>query len=93
MYEVVKSKVVTTKWIVTEKEEGRSCKVRLVARGFEDVEMEAKHAPKFSGGSLKMVSVVIGKCGWKCISMYAIAAYLQKEKMKRTVHLKSPKRG
>ena len=69
MYEVVKSKVVTTKWIVTEKEEGRSCKVRLVARGFEDVEMEAKHAPKFSGGSLKMVSVVIGKCGWKCCNI------------------------
>ena len=48
-------KIEPTKWIVTEKNEGRkSCKVRLGARGFEESDEEMRDEPTFLEKTLKL---------------------------------------
>src|SRR5215469_1813317 len=73
-------KVVNARWIVTEKEKegGKMCKARLVARGFlekNENNMECE-APTCTNEGLKIVISTIKKNKWKVRSLDIKTAYL-----------------
>ena len=86
-------KLVSTRWIVTEKEkEGkRICKARLVARGFEEKEEDMKtDSPTCASETLKAFLSLILKHGWKTKTLDVKTAYLQGKEISRTVYLQPP---
>lgn len=89
----VGQKTITTRWIVTEKENSgeRSCKARLVARGFEDEEIMETDAPTCGSESLKVCLTVIQMNRWTCKTLDIKTAYLQGKPITRTVYLRPPK--
>lgn len=97
VYENVKyggQKLVTTRWVVTEKDVdgARICKARLVARGFEEQNEElTTDSPTCAPEILKITLAIMKSYGWKCKSLDVKTAYLQGEEIKRTVYLKPPR--
>ena len=86
-------KAISTRWIITEKlkKEGKICKARLVARGFEEEEINKElDAPTCRVETLKMTIAIILNQGWKCRNIDIKTAYLQGDEIKRDVWVKPP---
>lgn len=87
-------KGISTRWVITEKiKDGKKiCKARLVARGFEEKGVnEGNEAPTCAAEALKVTLGVIKRKGWECESIDIKTAYLQGEKLERTVYIQPPK--
>ena len=87
-------KVVNARWIITEKEKegGKICKARLVARGFlekNENNMECE-APTCTNEGLKIVISTIKRNKWKVRSLDIKTAYLQGKVIEREVYLQPP---
>lgn len=87
-------KIISTKWIVTEKiiNGDKKCKARLVARGFEEDNSELTiDAPTCSGDTLKLCLNIINNNKWNVKSLDVKTAYLQGKQIERNVYLQPPK--
>ena len=86
---------VSCRWVITEKyKEGeRYIKARLVARGFEEVEMEKirKDSPTCGKDSLRLCLTIMASMGWQINSLDVKAAFLQGSPIERDVYIVPPK--
>lgn len=87
-------KCISTRWVCTLKKTQVDIvpKARLVARGFEEINIQElpKDSPTCSSESLKMVIAVICQNKWKLNSMDIKAAFLQGKDLTRDVYLRPP---
>ena len=84
---------ISMKWVFTEKVDNgeRRTKARLVARGFEEHDENYRtDSPTCKQDSLRLVLFVIANNGWELHSLDISAAFLQGDKLKRTVFLRPP---
>ena len=83
---------ITCRWVLTEKEDGFK-KARLVARGFEDAELNPaeKQSPTCSKELLRCLLTFSATKGWKLHSIDIKAAFLPGEHASRTVTIRPPK--
>ena len=86
---------VSCRWVITEKyKEGERCiKARLVARGFEEAEMEKirKDSPTCGKDSLRLCLTIMASMGWQINSLDVKAAFLQGSPIERDVYIVPPK--
>ena len=83
--------LVTTRWVCTEKEGVR--KARLVARGFEDRDLDSliKESPTCSRDSLRTILAIYPTLEWEAGSLDIKAAFLQGSDLTRQVFIKPPR--
>ena len=87
--ENVGQKVISTRWVLTSKD-GKS-KARLVARGFEDNDIDKRtDSPTCSKMNLRLVIAIAASKSWKIHSLDIQSAYLQGQAVKRDIFLKPP---
>src|SRR5215469_7221497 len=90
-------KVVSARWIVTEKEKegGKVCKARLVARGFLEKNENNKEceAPTCTNEGHKIVISTIKRNMWRVRSLGNKTAYLQGKIIEKEVYLQPPKKA
>ena len=87
--EDIGQKLISVRWVYTEKD-GKS-KARLVARGFEDNEVNArKDSPTCSKMNLRLIIAIAASKGWKINSVDIQSAYLQGQNVERNIFLKPP---
>ena len=80
---------ISVRWVVTSKD-GKP-KARLVARGFEDNENEARtDSPTCSKMNLRLIMAITASKDWKINSLDIQSAYLQGEKVEREIFLSPP---
>ena len=88
-------KCISTRWICSLKEtsEGIKHKARLVARGFEESQIEEipKDSPTCDSESLRVVLAVLAQRGWKPCTMDIKTAFLQGSGIERNLFIKPPK--
>ena len=82
--------VISSRWIIQEKD-GGVVKARIVARGFEEGEMDLVDAPTVDKTSLRTILTLATMKNWKCSSLDVKSAFLQSHKLKRDVYLSPPK--
>ena len=86
---------VSCRWVITEKyKEGeRKIKARLVARGFEEAEMDKirKDSPTCGKDSLRLCLTLLASMGWQINSLDVKAAFLQGSPIEREVYIIPPK--
>lgn len=87
-------KVITTKWVFTEKdtpEGGKKVKARLVARGFEENSDDLRtDSPTCSRQALRLVFVAAATMNWELQSLDITAAFLQGNILDRDVFIQPP---
>ena len=85
---------ISSRWVVTEKQEHDGMKVkiksRLVVRGFQEAEHPRSDSPTLSKESLKMMMSIAANEGWKIQSLDVKNAYLQGKKINREVFVQPP---
>ena len=83
---------VSTRWVLTIKDNGIA-KARLVARGFEDEELEPKdkQSPTCCKESIRLIICVSVMYTWKMESIHIKIAFLQGDMSSRNVYIKPPK--
>src|SRR5215469_1745322 len=88
-----KKKLISTRWVVTEKEkdDGKKWKARLVARGFSEQFSEGCESPTSTPEGIKLVLATIIRNGWRLKSLDVAAAYLQGRAIERELYLRPPK--
>lgn len=88
-------KCISLKWVCSLKQTkaGIQPKARLVARGFEDPDLDKieKDSPTCCKSALRTVIAVTMQKGWKLQSMDIKTAFLQGEKLNRDVYVYPPK--
>lgn len=88
-------KSISLKWVCTLKQtsDGILPKARLVARGFEDPDVEniEKDSPTCCKSSLRAVIAITIMNGWRLHSLDIKTAFLQGEKLDRQVYVRPPK--
>ena len=86
-------KTLSVRWVITEKvQNGESIvKARLVARGFEEDLINHTDSPTCSKDSLCLYLALMVTSGWKCCTIDIKSAFLQGNKIERTVFLRPPK--
>ena len=88
-------KVVSTKWVITEKtnpDGTRKVKARLVARGFEEQLTDKRvDSPTASRQSLRLIFTAASTMGWELYSLDIASAFLQGKEIQRTVLVRPPK--
>ena len=94
-YDVVEDKgqdAVTTRWVYTLKDGGSKAKARLVARGFQDKDIDLldTSSPTCSKTNVRMALVIASSMGWTPNSIDISTAFLQGKPLERTVYLKPP---
>ena len=85
---------ISSKWVIQEKTVGekRKVKARLVCRGFEDPEeIVNKESPTVDKTSVRMFMSITAMFKWEPRSFDVKAAFLQSEKIDRTVYVKPPR--
>ena len=86
---------VSCRWVITEKyKEGERCiKARLVARGFEEAEMDRirKDSPTCGKDSLRLCLTLLATMGWQINSLDVKAAFLQGSPIEREVFIIPPR--
>ena len=91
----VGQRTISVRWVCTEKEINgeKKNKARLVARGYEEDEMESfnKDSPTCSKESLRAMITVINAKFWKINSLDIKTAFLQGKEIDREIYLKPPK--
>jgi len=87
--------VISTRWVMTTKEKGGSVttKARLVARGFEDQEIDIQKldSPTCSKETIRISLALTATEKWKCNSLDVKAAFLQGNPLTREIYIKPPK--
>ena len=87
--------IISTRWVLTTKEKGGSVstKARLVARGFEDQEVDAQKvdSPTCSKETIRIALSIAASEKWKCNSLDVKAAFLQGNPLTRDIYVKPPK--
>ena len=85
---------ITVRWVITEKvKEGVTVvKARLVARGFEEQEMEVirKDSPTCCRENLRIILTIISSKSWKVNTLDIKSAFLQGKQIDREVYIKPP---
>ena len=82
-------KTISVRWVLTAKE-GKT-KARLVARGFEDHEINIrKDSPTCTKMNFRMMLTIAASRGWKINSLDIQSAYLQGTNIERDIFLKPP---
>ena len=83
-------KAITTRWVCSEK--NGKVKSRLVARGYEDYEMnERVDSPTCSKSNLRLVVAVTSVKQWRINSLDFQSAFLQGEEVTGDIFIKPPK--
>ena len=84
--------IVSTTWVVTEKEKDdkKIIKARLCARGFEEKTDFRRDSPTISKRSLRIMLAVIVTKGWRVKALDAKSAFLQGTEIERKVYVKPP---
>ena len=96
VFDVVRSQgqqFVTSRWVCSVKPTGEH-KARLVARGFQDPDLESlvRDSPTCSKDAFRVVmSIAASRELWKCTALDVKSAFLQSFPLKRDVFLKPPK--
>ena len=91
--ENVGQRAVSVRWVVTQKvKDGNPfVKARLVARGFEEHDLDVqKDSPACSREGIRISLAIASAKGWLCHTMDIQAAYLQGNRMEREVYLHPP---
>ena len=87
--------VISTRWVLSTKEKGGSVitKARLVARGYEDQEVDSlnTNSPTCSKESIRLALAILASEGWECRSLDVKSAFLQGYPLERDVFIKPPK--
>ena len=82
--ENVGQKLISTRWVLTSKD-GKT-KARLVARGFEDSDIDNRtDSPTCSKMNLRMVITIAASKSWKINSLDIQSAYLQGQTVERAL--------
>ena len=82
-------KTISVRWVLTEKE--GKVKARLVARGFEDKDLDTRtDSPTCSKMNLRLIIAIAASKGWKINALDIQSAYLQGRKVDRDIFLKPP---
>jgi hypothetical protein len=79
---------VSSRWVVGRK--GKKMKVRLVARGFEELKSNVSDAPTAAAASKRIFLMLTASFGWKIESVDITAAFLQAKVMMRNVFIRPP---
>ena len=85
---------VSSRWVITMKKDDKgeeTIKARLVARGFEEAPIKNIDSPTCSRESLRLVFTIAASMSWKLGSLDISSAFLQGNKLERTVYLKPPR--
>ena len=82
-------KAISMRWVVTSK--GNGYKARLVVRGFEEQLQQHIDSPTGDKCSSRILLTLAKAHGWKVESMDIKAAFLQSQKLDRTVFVKPPR--
>ena len=95
MYEEIANEgqeTVSVRWVITPKvvDGVPSVKARLVAKGFQEQQDFRKDSPTCSRESIRLTLAVIASNKWKLQGFDIRRAFLQGDKIERTVFLKPP---
>lgn len=82
--------IISSRWIIQEKE-GGVIKARIVARGYEEGDMDLVDAPTVDKTSLRTILTLANMKNWKCSSLDVKSAFLQSHKLEREIYLNPPK--
>ena len=97
VFEIVRDsgqKCISVRWVITEKVKGGRIvtKARLVARGFEENTSDIKkESPVCSREAIRFLMAIASSKGWNCHTVDVKSAYLQGDRIERTLYLKPPK--
>ena len=97
VFEIVRDcgqKCISIRWVITEKVKGGHIvsKARLVARGFEENTSDIKkESPVCSREAIRFLMAIASSKGWNCHTVDVKSAYLQGDRIERTLYLKPPK--
>ena len=80
---------VTTRWVMTRKDDG-TVKARLVARGFEEKLEDPTNSPTVTKHAVRILLSLATTSNWTLKSVDVTSAYLQSDKMTREVFIKPP---
>ena len=87
--------LISTRWVISVKMQNGVpvTKARLVARGFEDMDISVQNtnSPTCTKESLRVALTVMAMNNWKCKSMDVNTAFLQGNPLTRKIFLKPPK--
>ena len=81
--------VITTRWVVTEKDDGR-VKSRLVVRGFEEETVPQSDSPTASKESCKLFLALCANQGFEIKTLDVTSAFLQGRALERDVYVMPP---
>lgn len=86
-------KLMSTRWVITEKESEGVCKVkaRLVVRGFEEEADVKSDSPTFHKESLSLFLAAAATCSYDIHSIDIKAAFLQGQIIDRIIYVQPPK--
>ena len=91
--EDVGQKVISVRWVITDRFKNGylATKARLVARGFEEVNVQMRRdSPTCSRESIFILITVASAYHWNCNTVDVKAAYLQGDEINRAVFLQPP---
>ena len=96
VYTIVRNegqKCISTRWICSMKStpDGFVPKARLVARGFEELNVTQKDSPTCAHESVRLIMAISAQNKWKLHSMDIKTAFLQGQTMDREVYIRPPK--
>ena len=80
---------ITTRWVITEKDDGRK-KARLVARGFEENAQIQSDSPTVGKSLIRVFFSICTMLGWMVNTIDIKSAYLQGKELERDLFLKPP---
>ena len=84
---------ITTRWVINEKQEHDGLKVKIKAmlclRGFQESEKPRSDSP--TSALIKIVLAVAANEGWRGECMDITSAFLQSERIQRSVYVTLPK--
>ena len=81
--------IITARWVVTEKEDGR-VKARLCVRGFQEKDYPQSDSPTAQKESMKIFLAVAANEGYKIKTLDVTSAFLQGCSLKREVFVQPP---
>ena len=84
--------IISTRWVVTEKDDGK-VKSRLVVRGFEEENVPQSNSPTASKESCKQYLALSANEGFQIKSLDGTSAFLQGKALERDVCVMPPEKA
>ena len=83
---------ITTRWVYSLKDDGTCAKARLVARGFQDQDVDILDtaSPTCTRTNIRLALCIMAMKGWTPQSIDIKTAFLQGKELDRVVHLRPP---